>query len=136
MIDNVYATKGGDRFHETASCRDLRNGQELYGGWGTLRTHRIDEMTIVTAFGRGKEPCANCYPGLRAALYRGNCEDDFGHWPTRGISLDSLADTICQRCTESGVWYGDANDLRPVHIAWPCTSAIILGLAPRTEAAA
>ncbi|MEU8902132.1 hypothetical protein [Streptomyces mirabilis] len=119
-MDHVYATGGGHRFHATADCRDLRNGQELYGGWGTLRTHRIDEMTIVTAFGCGKEPCATCYPELRAALYRGNCEDDFGHEPFLWPGLPDAANGYaCARC-----WTGEP-------VAWPCTSAIVLGLAPR-----
>ena len=58
-------------------------------------------------------------------------KDDFGHWPTKGISLFGLSEDVCQRCTEWGVWYGNADDLRPVHIPWPCTSAIIFGLVPR-----
>ncbi|MEW2070054.1 hypothetical protein, partial [Streptomyces sp. NPDC007346] len=60
--------------------------------------------------------------------------ETFGHEPTCGISLFGLAETVCARCTERGVWYGDANELRPVHILWPCTSAIVLGLAPRPAA--
>lgn len=137
MIESVYASEGGHRFHLKPNCRNLLNGQELYGGWGSLRIHRADEMTLPEAFGRGKEPCATCYPGLRASLYRGNSEDDFGHWPTRGISLNSLCDDVCQRCTEPGVWYGrGVDELTPVQIPWPCTSAIVLGLVERAEAAA
>lgn len=60
-------------------------------------------------------------------------QDDFGHSPTKGLSLFGLSETVCQRCTEWGVWYGNADDLRDVHIPWPCTSAIVLGLAPRPE---
>lgn len=59
-------------------------------------------------------------------------QDDFGHWPTTGISLFDLSATVCQRCTEWGVWYSHgADELTPARIPWPCTSAIVLGLVPR-----
>lgn len=60
--------------------------------------------------------------------------DTFGHEPTIGTSLFGLAETVCARCTERGVWYGTATELRPVYIMWPCTSAVVLGLAPRDPA--
>lgn len=143
----VYATSGGRRFHRYNYCPALHNGRTLWtfnprewvpGMPQAMLTngHPLRESTFIAALGDGKTPCHACMPGSDARLARSSSEDDFGHWPTRGISLGYLADTVCQRCTESGVWYGDADDLRPVHIAWPCTSAIVLGLAPRTEAAA
>lgn len=116
----VYASQGARRFHKTANCRSQRAGQELYGGWGTLRTHRLNEMAITTAFGSGKAPCAACFPGLRAALYRGNCEDDFGHEPMTVHTNGRLRAGECFRCL----------------VPWPCTSAIVLGLVERDGRAA
>lgn len=148
MIEPVYASEGGHRFHKDRACPDFLAAHDLWrfdpmqwvpGMPQIMLTdgHPLHEMTLPDAFGRGKEPCATCYPGLRAALYRGNCEDDFGHWPTRGISLNSLCDDVCQRCTEPGVWYErGVDELTPVHIPWPCTSAIVLGLVERGERAA
>lgn len=141
-METVYASEGGSRFHSSRLCNAFLAAQELWRfdpmqwvpGMPQIMLsngHRLDEMSIVTAMGRGKEACSLCFPGLRAAWYRGSSENDYGHWPTRGISLNSLADDACQRCTEWGVWYGDANSLRPVHVAWPCTSAVVLGLVPR-----
>ncbi|MFJ3089087.1 hypothetical protein [Streptomyces sp. NPDC086838] len=146
-MKTVFATEGGRRFHQSRSCCALADGQSMWRfdpqqwvpGMPQIMLsngHSCREMSAVEAFGHGKEPCAECFPGQRAALYDGNCEDDFGHEPTCGISLFGLAETVCARCTERGVWYGDANELRPVHILWPCTSATVLGLAPRKEISA
>jgi hypothetical protein len=161
MGDRVFATEGGHRFHETADCPRFLAAQELWRfdpmqwvpGMPQIMLsngHRIEEMTIVTAFGRGKEPCATCYPELRAALYRGNCEDDFGHEPVSedreffGETPDELP--VCARCTRiirgfrpvvigqeaSGrVITRDRWTAYEVAVLWPCTSAIILGLVPR-----
>lgn len=131
-METVFATKGGGRFHKTTICESAERARLIYDSDEfTVRSHPWESTTLTAAMDHGKEACTTCFPSLRAAWYRSSSEDDFGHWPTRGISLDSLADDVCQRCTEWGVWYGDAHDLRPVHIPWPCTSAIVLGLVPR-----
>lgn len=129
----------GLKYHTDANCPRMIHGEELhdcegddYGGWFSAGSYRI-VSNVQDAVMRGKLPCLGCVPAeLRAfpPLYG----QTFGHWPTRGISLDSLADDVCQRCTEWGVWYGDANELRPVHIQWPCTSAVVLGLVGREVA--
>ncbi|MFE1515728.1 hypothetical protein ACFW9I_02665 [[Kitasatospora] papulosa] len=55
--------------------------------------------------------------------------ETFGHEPVTGTSIFGLAETVCARCTERGVWFGTVTELLPVHILWPCTSALVLGLA-------
>lgn len=143
-MTTVYASEGGRRFHKDRNCHRFHAAHDLWrfdpmqwvpGMPQIMLTdgHPLREMPISTAFGHGKEPCAACFPELLAAIYRSSSENDYGHWPTRGISLNSLADDVCQRCTEWGVWYGNADDLRSVHIPWPCTSAIVLGLVPREQ---
>ena len=133
----VYATGGAPRYHSSRTCRALLSGQDLndWDCWDDYCNHHlhrtprtIRETDLAGAVAAGKWPCHTCYP---APTVIPPSQDDFGHWPTKGISLLSLSEDVCQRCTEWGVWYGNADDLRPVHIPWPCTSAIVLGLVPR-----
>ncbi|MFE2019856.1 hypothetical protein ACFW9O_17655 [Streptomyces sp. NPDC059499] len=144
-LNTVFATEGGHRYHKTRACFAFNDGQYLWRfdpqqwvpGMPQIMLsngHPWQEMTVTDALGHGKDPCAECYPGLRASPYRGNCEDDFGHEPTIGTTLTGLAETVCSRCTERGVWFGTVTELRPVHILWPCTSAIVLGLVDRQPA--
>lgn len=125
----VYATEGGRRFHAVTNCRALHSGQDLYGGWGTLRIHAVRETTISDAMGRGKEACTACFPALRAAWYRGDSENDFGHEPVYNQHFGP----VCRRCERPVTHYDEAYRpsrwLRPV--PWPCMSAIVLGLVPR-----
>ncbi|GAA2107877.1 hypothetical protein [Streptomyces synnematoformans] len=143
-MNPVYASRGGARFHAREDCGALLAGQDLFGGWGTLHNYRIKETTVPVAMGDGREPCAACLPGLRAALYRGNSEHDYGHEP---VALGSVihenwsrlsacrtcrartTGLVCARCMEfdaNGMWNIPAH---PVH--WPCASAVVLGLARR-----
>lgn len=115
----VFATQGGRRFHQTLTCRALRIGQELYGGWGTLRTYAAHSTTISDAMGAGKEACAACLPGLRASWYHTNSEIDYGHEPFTYDGVD-----ICARCFIQHRSYRET-------VLWPCMSAIVLGLVPR-----
>ena len=139
----VYASEGGERYHRNISteCPAFETGRNIWDtdewvpGWPSLRP--IRELTVTDALARGKEPCAKCFPGQRAALHRTSSEDDFGHQPTIGISIFGLAETVCSRCTERGVWFSRGNDdFNPVHILWPCTSAVVLGLVDRKRAVA
>jgi hypothetical protein len=50
-------------------------------------------------------------------------EDDFGHEPMDVITNGELRGTVCVRCA---VWSPDFH-----YVAWPCMSALVLGLAPR-----
>ncbi len=56
--------------------------------------------------------------------------ETFGHEPVTGLSLFDMAETVCARCTERGVWFsrGDDNPL-PVRVPWPCATAVVLGIA-------
>jgi hypothetical protein len=112
----VFATTGGHRYHATADCRALNGGQVLYGGWGDLPVYRPRETTAVNALGEGKTPCCACIPGSGAALAVSSCEEDFGHEP-RWVGEAGY----CPRCS----WDTDSV------ISWPCTSAVVLGLAER-----
>ena len=93
--------------------------------------HRVEPLRMVAAFGQDKDPCTVCYPELRAAIWRSNSEDDYGHEP---FEYDGVP--ICARCGvdfQERIPNGWRIGTRPV--PWPCMSAIVLGLAPREEAA-
>ncbi|MGW5477647.1 hypothetical protein [Streptomyces sp. NPDC004008] len=122
MTTTVYVTRGGRRYHANETCRALASGQVLYGGWGDLRVHHIEATDWVTALGQSKDPCAICIPGLLTAIYRTNSENDYGHEP---FEYDGVP--ICRRCFIQHRGWRET-------VAWPCTSAIVLGLIPREEA--
>lgn len=94
------------------------------------RGHYLASRDVHTTLGPEDwdDTCRHPQPAMPELI---PSEDDFGHRPTKGISLFGLSEVVCQRCTEHGVWYGTAEELRDVHILWPCTSAIVLGLVPR-----
>ncbi|MFF1444189.1 hypothetical protein [Streptomyces sp. NPDC058295] len=132
----VFVSGAGRKYHFDQQCKAFQTAQELSDldcGCDTYCTHRLPRMhplirmSSTKAAIDGKLPCLTCVPPHLREL---DASDSFGHEPTTGISLFGLAETVCQRCTEWGVWYGSADDLRPVHILWPCTSAVVLGLVP------
>ena len=129
-MTTVYATHGGTRYHANDNCRALNSGQVLYGGWGDLRVHRIQETNPITALGEGKDPCTVCIPGLLTAIYRSNSENDYGHVPVIGFIDGRALTQVCARCAVvkrgPGCWWHAS-------VRWPCTSAIVLGLAPRSQ---
>lgn len=135
-METVFATQGGSRFHKTTICESAERARLIYDSDEfTARSHPWESATLTDAMGSGKEACTTCFPGLRAAWYSSGSENDFGHEP---FTYDGV--TICARCYVIEVRCSlDAFELphrvvgrRPV--AWPCTSAIVLGLAPRTVA--
>lgn len=127
MSAAVYASAGGTRYHATEDCRALRSGQDLsdWDCWDDYCHHdhpqprATRETTAIEALGAGKMPCRVCLPGQTPAWYRSSSEDDFGHEPFEYDGVD-----ICQRC------YTERSGLRDT-VLWPCTTAVILGLAPR-----
>ena len=129
----------GLKYHTDGKCPRLVNGEMLhdwegddYGGGFLAGSYRI-VTNVHDASMRGKLPCLHCVP-VGERVFPPRYSETFGHEPTRGISLNSLCDDVCQRCTEPGVFYERGIDeLTPVHIAWPCTSAVVLGLVAREE---
>lgn len=115
-METVFATKGGSRFHKTTICESAERALLIYDSDEfTARSNPWESTTLPEAMGSGKEACATCFPDLRAAWYRGGSEDDFGHEPMDVVANGKLRAVECYRCP----------------VAWPCTSAIVLGLVPR-----
>jgi hypothetical protein len=134
----VFASAGGRKYHVDRNCKAFESAQmlsDLDCGCDTYCTHRLPRMhagvrmSSTKAAMDGKLPCLACVPTHLRELPE---TESFGHEPTRGISLFGVAETVCQRCTEWGVFYVRGNDdFSPVQILWPCTSANVLGLVPR-----
>lgn len=133
----VYASKGGTAFHNTRDCRAREAGQGL---WDTddWSGYAIQPTTIPAAMSEGKLPCRVCMFTEARAWAISSCEDDFGHEPvpTGHIGPDGQPTAVCARCTEHGVLIQiGGDDPSPLRVAWPCTSAVVLGLVPRPAAA-
>ncbi|MGW5173199.1 hypothetical protein ACWERY_02375 [Streptomyces sp. NPDC004082] len=124
----------GSKYHTDGKCPRLVSGEMLhdwdgddYGGSFLAGGYRI-VSNIHDAIMRGKLPCLGCVPAdLRE--YPPLYGQTFGHRP-----VEVFGEQCCARCRDRGIdEYGDPW-IHPT--IWPCTSAVILGLVPRTEAAA
>lgn len=136
MPATVFASAGGRKYHFDEKCRAFENGQQLndvdspegayLSTWAYPKQHRLQRMSSTKAAIDGKLPCLACVPPHLREFPQ---TENFGHEPSTGLTLFDVAETVCQRCTERGVWWsrGD-DDLMAVRIPWPCTSAIVLGL--------
>lgn len=139
----VFASAGGRKYHFDEKCKAFHGAQDL-NDWDCDEycrhqhpiPHALKRMSSDKAAMDGKLPCLACVPQHPRTMPDA---EKFGHEPIKGISLDGLSEDVCQRCTEPGVWFSyGADETRPVHIPWPCTSAIVLsaivlGRAPRTD---
>ncbi|MFB6955506.1 hypothetical protein ACFCYB_00360 [Streptomyces sp. NPDC056309] len=143
-MSTVYATRGR-KYHADPKCPLMINGEYLWDGDGEDWLHiagsyRREDPSPQYAAMRGKLPCLHCVPAEHRAfppLYR----QDFGHKPVTGIAPEGRALTsVCARCRTRQVycwlneWGAPHRGVRTVSVRWPCTSAIVLGLAPREEA--
>ena len=151
----VFTSAGGRKYHFDKDCSAFRSAQLLSDedcGCDTYCTHRMPRMhplqrlSATKAAIDGKLPCLACVPQHLREMPE---TEDFGHepvaldvvihaaWTNHSACPECKARTtrlVCARCMEfdaSGMWRVPAH---PVH--WPCTSAIVLGLVERGEAAA
>lgn len=146
----VFASAGGRKYHFDKQCKAFESAQmlsDLDCGCDTYCTHQLPRMhglvrmSVTKAAIDGKLPCLGCVP---THLREMPDAEDFGHEP---VALDSVihenwtkfsacsgckartTPLVCVRCMEfdaNGMWRIPAH---PVH--WPCTSALVLGIAPR-----
>jgi hypothetical protein len=123
----VFHTHGGRRYHATRNCPALQAGQDL---WDTddWSGYAIREETTQQAANRGKTPCVTCKPVVVDVPLFG---ETFGHEPVR----DPIAGAhgwpqfdVCARCSWGDVYYDGSPVKERVSVAWPCTSAVVLGL--------
>lgn len=140
MPATVFASAGGRKYHFDKDCKAFEGAQTLSDldcGCDTYCTHRLPvmhgliRMSSTKAALDGKLPCLGCVPKHLRDLPE---TQHFGHQATEFFGV-----MVCARCTtwDRNYWLDEwGNDHRseryPVPVAWPCTSAIVLGLAPRS----
>lgn len=118
----TYITRGR-KYHTDADCHLMNGGEDLWDfdgdAWGhTSGSYRRRTETPATAAAYGKYPCLYCVPVDQRVLPE---SDDFGHYSV-ALMKDGFGTgpDICARCNIRGRSYTEA-------VAWPCTSARILG---------
>ncbi|GGU52265.1 hypothetical protein [Streptomyces lavendofoliae] len=129
MIAPTYITHGR-KYHVDPACPRMIHGEELhdcegdsdwgYGGF-TAGSYRREDPSPEFAAMRGKLPCLGCVPPEQRVfppLYG----QTFGHEP---FLYDGVP--ICRRCFIEHRSFREA-------VAWPCTSAVVLGLVAREQA--
>jgi hypothetical protein len=99
-------------------------------------------MSLGDAAVKGFEPCTVCYPDFQKIVARLPSEEDFGHRPIDQYegSEHGVESIACERCvdwkpvkvhnTETG---SEETWSMGRRIAWPCMSAVVLGLVPREK---
>jgi hypothetical protein len=136
MSATVYTTLAGERFHFDRECRALNAGQMLndwdcgdYCNHQHPQEHPKRTRSNLGATLLGYTACRVCVPRAFALPATGGT---YGHEP-----VDEYADTpfrteriVCARCTRWTRW-PDVGLSVGQRVAWPCTSALVLGLVPR-----
>jgi hypothetical protein len=141
MPATVFTTAGSQKYHFNQQCSAFHSAQ-LLSGWDCgcdiycthrlPRMHALKRMSSTKAAMDGKLPCLACVPEhLRELPQTGT----FGHV---GLTSPFDGERYCVRCSyKVDFQIGDPSvnegwETRLVSVPWPCTSAIVLGLAPRT----
>ncbi|MGW1039862.1 hypothetical protein [Streptomyces sp. NPDC002547] len=127
-MTTTYVTRGR-KYHTDPDCPRMLHGEYLhdweggeYGGGFTAGSYRREDPTPLYAAMRGKLPCLHCVTAEHRVfppLYG----QTFGHEPIVSFTDGRALGRVCTRCTthtSTGVW----------GVRWPCTSAIVLGIAP------
>lgn len=131
-------------YHRNRDCRRLNMGRDLWDTdcpyeYGCSHRHSagpMTEKTLAEALGLNQRACTECFPGSQAALATASCEEDFGHQPIdeyegTEYAANGVSRIVCRRCIQ---WFRAVDGVQfGIHVAWPCTSAIIYGLVLRTE---
>jgi hypothetical protein len=129
----VFTSAGSRKYHFSKNCKAFHSAQDLSDldcGCDTYCTHRLPQMhglvrmSATKAAMDGKLPCLACVP---AHLREMPETEDFGHVP-----VAVFGEQCCAVCRDRGIDEDGDPWIHPT--IWPCTSALILGLAPRTEA--
>jgi hypothetical protein len=148
MSATVYTTAGGRRFHADDSCRALWSAQALSdwdydyefpppAGARLPQQHAIEAQQPLDAARAGYTGCRVCVPPALALPATG---ETYGHQPCFVCLPDFTKGYGCARCrvrVRVPNWPRSGEDVatgwhHETHaVLWPCTSAVVLGLAPR-----
>jgi hypothetical protein len=138
----VYATSPAPVYHGDRMCAQLISGRELndwdcdcsdYCSHRGRRPHPLLSMNIEQALADGKMPCYYCV-APRARLFP-RAKETFGHEPVPGSR-----GLICATCRVRHDYVITNANQAPKRftanrmVRWPCTSALVYGLAPRPGA--
>jgi hypothetical protein len=156
LFGAVYTTQGGTRYHADRACYALANGRStqayrageglygegLYGAQCLDGLYPLVRRSTISAQQFSYTACLVCVPPAEANRPLPFVTFTYGHEPVAGYLPDWLGEfTVCARCEarRSQTWLDPETD--DVHVwrfespvPWPCTSALVLGLAPRRDA--
>ncbi len=143
-LKRVWFSLKGRAYHRTPDCHLLENGQALWDGdeEGYPLDGPYNGGYAVVATGEesayyrdGKRPCLGCLPRHRPPFASAA---HFGHQPAELIVQGRVAGEVCVRCRIvhwHDEWQVNGDILRVTGfslVKWPCTSAIVLGVADQT----
>lgn len=126
----VYTTDGGRRFHTDAACRVFTNGRDLFG-WlcsGDGPVYQVDSRSPLHAALLDYTACRVCVP---TALALPTAGETYGHEPVTETDVWGTPVPVCARCAWLTPRWLPRSRRHTVPVPWPCTSALVLGLAPR-----
>lgn len=137
----VYVTHG-TKYHLDSACPRMTAGEDLWDGdsedwWHNSGSFRREVDTVRTAAYLGKLPCLFCtdkatrvFPPLYGQTFGHEPIDEYQGTPEGDLGVTHMA---CKRCKvwthwkSVGFWIG-------TRVSWPCTSAVVLGLAEHPSA--
>lgn len=143
--NTVYVSRRARRFHEDPDCPARGAGHMIfacrcgdpYCGCAGEKPPAAQAVSIDQAAVRDLDPCAVCYPRFQEIAVQLIADDHFGH----RVMLESDTDRkVCVRCID-WKWVKVLNEDTGSNefyrmgrrVSWPCMSAQILNIAPRTE---
>lgn len=115
--EDVFAARGGERFHDDVKCKGLLAGFRVRGRSGVIDRMSVGDASVL----RNLKPCEVCFPGFEAAIAVLPSPEHFGHRP---VEIDSEA--FCARCRTR--WADEFGDDGTYPSLWPCGTAEILGI--------
>lgn len=150
LFGEVFTTAGGTRYHADPECTALVNGRTVQAyragetwlpGAGSMPgLYPLKRSSTLSAAHVSLTACLVCVPRADALPPLPFVGNDFGHrpeWINAGYcgGCTNCGDTeeqeICVRCSLDAARRADW--ARNVHVIWPCTSALVLGLVEREE---
>jgi hypothetical protein len=119
----------GTAYHLDEACPGMVHGELLWDSdsdenWWIAGSFRREVSGPEYAAACGKWPCQRCVP-TEQRVFPPLHGQTFGHQPVTETGYYG-PEVVCARCNMAR--------LPMLSAPWPCTSAVVLGLAPRTEA--
>lgn len=145
LFGAVYTTAGGTRYHADPACYALATGRAFRAARagrdeGTA-LYALQRRSTISAVQFSYTACLVCVPAAQAIRPLPLVTLSYGHEPVTGYLPDWLGEwVVCARCEVRRVqsWTDEDDEPRRWEfdspVPWPCTSAVVLGLAARDGA--